>query len=934
MNIISKETLLFLLGSILGVIGTALVVTLKEKIKEVTSYFIDYFSAKIGGEFANKRFENKYLRYLNFQHRYIKIIGAWGKYIRNPKIEDVYISLDLFSTPSHSDENEMEDYRSLRSQSIDLLDAVTKIDNLVILGDPGSGKTTSLSYLAYRLSSLQRTSRKGIKSVIPIYIPLRRCVNCNGILDSLLDPSISIISKDLIKECPRDYFYDRISKGRCLFLLDGMDEVHNEDEHRYLAKIINDLVSTYPKNKYIVTCRIASWMNLLSPDFILTYIRPFNWSDITKFIESWHLAIMISKALELFTDDEERKREVIEEAALSANKKSRRLISALRKNDRISALSSSPIMLFLICLVHYERGDLPQGRSRLYEECIKILLDIWDKHDKDLHLEDMPNLEKKERILQEIAFRFFSEGDREVDKKKAVRITSEVLQKINCSIAPDVLLKHIEQRSGILIERSIDILSFSHLTFQEYLVAKYILSTPIKDETIMSHIFDDNWREVIALYVGMLSDASNLSKNIFSKADSPEKVITIGYFLVEAASIDNQIRKNIIDQLINIRDSVKTEEIKDKTKKVLRNLGLKEVSFGKFDIGLEINRGGFGVIYEAYDTKEEIEVALKVFSREIEEYTSIVENMQEVGKILSKINHPGLVKVYAIEEIGGDFYINMELLMGDSLQSIQLHLFKGGMYEGIPSLEDKEDRIAWVCPLIIKIADAVECLHRNNIFHLDLSPGNIILEKGEPKIIDFGLLPFDDENINKNFIYGTPMFISPEMIKNGFKGVDERSDMFSLGMVALYLLAPSTISMMSVFVTRKTLKSHVGKPLYEGEYYKPLWGKKGKIEGMDNYWQLEQYLKEKGFISDPKKTWAPGDFLYPINANQKLKDVLDTLPKDLKYILKKATEELSRNRYNSIIEFKNDMEKFICGERISIERKSIFRKKGKSKQKK
>ena len=141
MDIINKETLIFLLGAILGIIGAALVITLQEKFKKLLSYLIDYFSAKIGGEFANKRFENKYLRYVNFQHRYIKIIGAWGKYIRNPKIEEVYISLDLFSTSSHSDEKEMEDNKSLRSQSINLLDAVTKIDNLVILGDPGAGKT-------------------------------------------------------------------------------------------------------------------------------------------------------------------------------------------------------------------------------------------------------------------------------------------------------------------------------------------------------------------------------------------------------------------------------------------------------------------------------------------------------------------------------------------------------------------------------------------------------------------------------------------------------------------------------------------------------------------------------------------------------------------------------------------------------------------------
>ena len=69
MNI--KESLIFLLGTILGIIGTALVITLKDKIKELMSHLIDYFFEKIGGEFENKRFEKKYLKYINFQHRYI-----------------------------------------------------------------------------------------------------------------------------------------------------------------------------------------------------------------------------------------------------------------------------------------------------------------------------------------------------------------------------------------------------------------------------------------------------------------------------------------------------------------------------------------------------------------------------------------------------------------------------------------------------------------------------------------------------------------------------------------------------------------------------------------------------------------------------------------------------------------------------------------------
>jgi len=432
MDFFTSEKLILVIGSILGITGTTIVVSLKDKIKKITTSSVNYIFSTLNKEFTYKRFEKRYLKSINTQNKYIKVIGTWGKYIRNPKIEDVYISLDLFSNPVTAKEIINKSLNLVKNVSITLNDALKQHNKVVILGDPGTGKTTALSYLAYQLSSnMSSKKRHKLGACIPFLIPLRRITDSDSIFDAILDNTKSIIPKELLKDCPKDYLKSRLNSGKCVFLLDGMDEVHNDKEYRKISDLISDFSISYPDNKFVVTCRIASWMNLLSSDFILTFIRPFNWNDIKKFIESWHLAVMTGIIPELTHKNTEHKKKALEEAAIGANRKSRKLVLSLRKNDRIESLATSPIMLSLICLVHYRLGDLPQKRSVLYDECIRILLDAWDREEKNLEIENMPNLSEKEKILQEISFKMFSDGIREEKRGHIIKITEEILQQLN-----------------------------------------------------------------------------------------------------------------------------------------------------------------------------------------------------------------------------------------------------------------------------------------------------------------------------------------------------------------------------------------------------------------------------------------------------------------------------------------------------------------------
>jgi predicted NACHT family NTPase len=84
----------------------------------------------------------------------------------------------------------------------------------------------------------------------------------------LLDPRTQILSEEITNEYPKNYFENKLERGECIVLFDGLDEVTSESAHRIIAERINSFVARYSKNRFVVTCRVAGWRNLL-PDFMV-----------------------------------------------------------------------------------------------------------------------------------------------------------------------------------------------------------------------------------------------------------------------------------------------------------------------------------------------------------------------------------------------------------------------------------------------------------------------------------------------------------------------------------------------------------------------------------------------------------------------------------------------------------------------------------------
>ena len=190
-------------------------------------------------------------------------------------------------------------------------------------------------------------------------------------------------------------------------------------------------------------------------------------------------------------------------------------LDLLRVKDGLREVASNPLILSLICLVHWQRRDLPRGRTALYGECLQILLDLWDRIDKDLN-QAFPTFDQKRRLLRRIAHRMHTRGMREIDRPQLAQWVLEFLPDTQTLDGALQLVKQIEIRSGVLSERAIDQLASSHLTLQEYLVVDYYQIEP-GAELQLSGI--DDWskcREPLLSLIGSSSSPMKLLRELYS----------------------------------------------------------------------------------------------------------------------------------------------------------------------------------------------------------------------------------------------------------------------------------------------------------------------------------------------------------------------------------------------------------------------------------
>lgn len=277
---------------------------------------------------------------------------------------------------------------------------------------------------------------------------------------------------------------------------------------------------------------------------------------------------------------------------------------------------------------------------------------------------------------------------------------------------------------------------------------------------------------------------------------------------------------------------------------------------GDFRIIREIGSGGMAIVYEAEQISLKRRVALKVLPSHLSFSDEAIRKFQQEAVAGGRASHPGIVAVHAVGEHEGRHFMAQEIVEGGYTLADRLEALR----------ESGDPPVGYFREIVKVITDVARALghaHAHNVIHRDVKPSNILLTPtGQPKVTDFGLARIEDALTlsRTGQVVGTPYYMSPEQTKRQSKGIDFRTDIFSLG-VTLY----ESLTLAYPF---------------DGD--------------------TAREVLEKILLREPRD---------PRKMNPRV-------PVDLAVICLKALEKKPENRYATMNDFADDLERFLNGEVI------------------
>lgn len=491
---------LFLLYAVLLAVGGFVGGFVRDLVARRRKGWLDDADRRLALRFS--RYDREYKKYLAASMRFmdqkgLSVIGPVA-----PELDEVFVDVSLaLRAPGRIPADLLAGAGSAEAVSQpggtderwyigDLLDR-PQARVLAIVGAPGTGKTTLLRHVARSACLAAPGSRR---RGVPVLLYLRSLVTSFAedprlTLSQAIRPGLG----PLAGSEPPGWFEDRLDRGDCVVLLDGLDEVAEQDMRQTLVAWVEQQIRSYPQNDYVITSRPHGYRSTPVEGATVLQTRSFTDRQVTAFIDKWYLAV--ERHAHPDTGGPEDAAATATAVRLRAEEGAGDLKERLRAAPNLSDLTVNPLLLTMIANVHRFRGALPGTRSDLYREICQAML--WRRQEsKQLAVE--PRGTQKETVLRGLAFAMMERRVALVSRQDCTDILRGILPRVSVQLSAEEFLADVGT-NGLLLERENGVFAFAHFTFQEYLAAEYIRDKA-KGQLLADAVHDDWWRECTLLY--------------------------------------------------------------------------------------------------------------------------------------------------------------------------------------------------------------------------------------------------------------------------------------------------------------------------------------------------------------------------------------------------------------------------------------------------
>jgi hypothetical protein len=408
---------------------------------------------------------------------------------------------------------------------------------IALIAPPGSGKTILLKHLTLTYAkNAQRQQNRRAPRLIPILLHLREMRH--DITRGDLNLVELIECQPTIRDYnpPKRWFEKKLTEGQCLVMLDGLDEVPDEQQRQQVSQWIDKQIRTYLNSRFIITSRPLSFQTAPVTEVRASLkVKPFGFDQMEQFVYNWYLQNDSSQ------DPLVGPKTISRSMRRAARRKTADLMSRIKKSSSLAELALNPLLLTMITTVDdYSKKELPLHRAELFDEIYDVLL-VKRQDARGIYDEQLATQTKQ--VLQLLALDMMQRNATEFKLSTSPAPIHRELQKFLGNKTLKDLLQRTDSASGLLIEVSPDTYAFAHQSIQDYLAAVQIKET---DQTrlITENLDQQWWFETIYLYAVRSNDATAIVQETIRRSTA-ESLTLASILLQDDVSMDENVRQQL-----------------------------------------------------------------------------------------------------------------------------------------------------------------------------------------------------------------------------------------------------------------------------------------------------------------------------------------------------------------------------------------------------